>query len=55
MMIQAVYSPRYCAEIGTHIFQTIKYQKLALALTLSKESSLVEPEPALWKDLGLVH
>lgn len=55
MMIQAVYSPRYCAEIGTHIFQTIKYQKLALALTLGKKWSLVEPEPALWKDLGLVH
>ena len=55
MMTQAVYSPRYCAEIGTHIFQTIKYQKLALALTLGKKWSLVEPEPALWKNLRLVH
>ncbi len=53
-----VYSPRYRIDIGTHVFATIKYGMLRDLLVerhLAGVNDFVEPEPATWDDLGLVH
>ena len=53
-----VYSARYRIDIGLHVFPTEKYQ-LVLARLLETgviaPSDVVEPDPASWDDLALVH
>ncbi len=53
--MRVVYSDRYHIDIGTHVFPTIKYQLVHRALTASGRYQFVEPPPASWDDLALVH
>jgi acetoin utilization deacetylase AcuC-like enzyme len=56
--MQIVYSARYHLDIGTHVFPTIKYQRIHQRLLdrhVISPSDLVEPEPAEWDDVALVH
>jgi acetoin utilization deacetylase AcuC-like enzyme len=53
-----VYSPRYQIDIGAHVFPTRKYSLTHARLLetgVIQPSDCVEPEPASWNDLGLVH
>jgi acetoin utilization deacetylase AcuC-like enzyme len=53
-----VYSPRYLFDIGAHVFPTRKYSLVHARLLASgviQASDCVEPEPASWSELGLVH
>ena len=47
-----VYSPRYAIDIGRHVFPTRKYQ---LVRDRFPELAVIEPEPATWEQLALVH
>lgn len=52
------YSDRYQVDIGAHVFHMGKYAKVRDGLVsrgLIGQSALVEPEPAGWDDLALVH
>jgi acetoin utilization deacetylase AcuC-like enzyme len=52
------YSPRYSIDIGPHVFPTQKYRLVVehlLARELIQRSDIVEPGPASWEDLALVH
>jgi acetoin utilization deacetylase AcuC-like enzyme len=53
--MRVVYSPRYHIDIGAHVFPTIKYQRLQRELAASGRWTFVEPEPASWEELALVH
>ena len=53
--MQVVYSPRYHIDIGTHVFPTIKYQVLQRELLALGGLTFVEPDPAPWDLLALVH
>lgn len=56
--MQIIYSPNYDIDIGTHVFPTSKYALLAERLTawgVAQASDFVEPLPASWDDLALVH
>jgi acetoin utilization deacetylase AcuC-like enzyme len=56
--MRLVYSSRYRIDIGTHVFPTVKYSQLFERLTaagLARPAQVVEPEPALWDELALVH
>ena len=55
--VRIVYSPRYRIDIGTHVFPTQKYQLCALERVRASYPGVefVEPEPASWDELGLVH
>ena len=56
--MNVVYSPRYQIDIGTHVFPTRKYQLVRdrlLDTGMISPSALVEPQPASWEDLALVH
>jgi acetoin utilization deacetylase AcuC-like enzyme len=53
-----VYSPRYRIAIGSHVFPTHKYGMVRDALVaghLAAPDDFIEPEPAGWDDLALVH
>jgi acetoin utilization deacetylase AcuC-like enzyme len=50
--VTVVYSPRYHIDIGLHVFPTLKYQLLADRIA---PYPFVEPTPADWDDLALVH
>jgi acetoin utilization deacetylase AcuC-like enzyme len=53
-----VYSARYRIDIGAHVFPTSKYSLVHARLLESGmllPSGVVEPEPASWGDLALVH
>jgi acetoin utilization deacetylase AcuC-like enzyme len=53
-----VYSPRYEIDIGAHVFPTSKFRLVHARLLESgilRPSDVVEPAPASWDDLGLVH
>jgi len=53
-----VFSPRYLIDIGLHVFPTRKYQLVHARLIetgVIRSSDVVEPEPASWDDLALVH
>ena len=56
--MRVVYSARYDIAIGHHVYQTAKYahiaQRLQRGLAIPSDGWL-EPEPAAWTDLGLVH
>jgi acetoin utilization deacetylase AcuC-like enzyme len=53
-----VYSPRYHVDIGVHVFPTRKYQSVLARLldaAIVSASDVIEPQPAAWEDLALVH
>jgi acetoin utilization deacetylase AcuC-like enzyme len=53
-----VYSARYQIDIGLHVFPTSKYRLVMARLLesgLAGPSDLLEPEPATWDELALVH
>ena len=53
-----VFSPRYRIDIGPHVFPTQKYSLIAERLVASgivRSEQFVEPTPASWDDLALVH
>lgn len=57
-MPSIVYSPRYQIDLGTHVFPTNKYPLLRDRLTAERAvapEDFIEPEPASWEDLALVH
>ena len=49
--MRLVYSPRYRVDIGPHVFPTRKYDLIADRVG----GPFVEPEPATWDELALVH
>src|SRR5580704_586567 len=56
--VPVVFSPRYRIDIGAHVFPTSKYSLVHARLLESGmllPSTVVEPEPASWRDLALVH
>jgi acetoin utilization deacetylase AcuC-like enzyme len=56
--MRIVYSPRYHIDIGAHIFPTTKYVRVyerLVAAGLAPPEAVVEPAPASWEDLALVH
>jgi acetoin utilization deacetylase AcuC-like enzyme len=53
--MRVVYSPRYHIDIGAHVFPTIKYQAVQRALDALGGITFVEPDPAPWDLLALVH
>ena len=57
MAVAAFYSARYHIDIGLHVFPTLKYQLVRdrLAALPAQELSFVEPAPAGWDELALVH
>ena len=53
-----VYSPRYRIDLGLHVFPTEKYQRVHARLLetgVITSADVVEPEPATWEELALVH
>jgi acetoin utilization deacetylase AcuC-like enzyme len=52
-----VYSPRYRIDLGLHVFPTEKYRLVYERLLTGgfDPSSVVEPAPANWDELALVH
>ena len=56
--MKVVYSPRYGIDIGRHVFPTAKYGATRDALIRAgviEAGDLVEPQPATWDDVALVH
>jgi len=56
--VHIVYSDRYHVDIGAHVFHMGKYAKVRDGLVsrgLAGPASMVEPSPAGWDDLALVH
>jgi len=56
--VDIVYSDRYQVDIGAHVFHIGKYVRVRDGLVsrgLIDPAALVEPEPAAWDDLALVH
>jgi acetoin utilization deacetylase AcuC-like enzyme len=53
-----VFSPRYRIDIGLHVFPTSKYDLIKARLLeagLVQAVDIIEPEPATWNELALVH
>ena len=56
--MKVVYSPRYEIDIGLHVFPTAKYRATRDGLIQAgviEAGDFVEPQPATWDDLALVH
>ena len=56
--MKVVYSSRYQIDIGPHVFPTRKYALIHARLIeagVIQPADIVEPEPAGWNDLALVH
>jgi acetoin utilization deacetylase AcuC-like enzyme len=56
--LKVVYSPRYEIDIGRHVFPTAKYRATRDGLIqagVMQAGDFVEPQPATWDDLALVH
>ena len=56
--MHVVYSPRYCIDIGPHVFPTLKYAMVydrLIEVGLVSSSEVVEPPAASWEQLSLVH
>ena len=56
--MKIVYSPRYQIDIGAHVFPTRKYSLIHARLLetgVIGPADCIEPEPASWSDLALVH
>jgi len=57
-MTRVVYSPRYAIDLGLHVFPTEKYGLVLDELLhrgVTHASEIVEPAPATWDELALVH
>ena len=57
-MSNVVYSARYRVDIGPHVFPTRKYQMVyarVIETGVIQSSDVVEPQPAGWDELALVH
>jgi acetoin utilization deacetylase AcuC-like enzyme len=51
-----VYAGGYHIDIGTHVFPTLKYQRLFERIRAAHpETAFVEPQPASWEQLATVH
>jgi len=53
-----IYSPQYGIDVGLHVFPTEKYRLVhdrLLERGIVRPSDVVEPQPASWDDLALVH
>lgn len=56
--MRLVCSPRYRVDVGPHVFPTAKYDLICeqlIARGLVDAEAIVEPAPATWDELGLVH
>src|SRR5882672_11362050 len=56
--MKIVYSPRYHIDIGAHVFPTRKYQLVyahLLEAGVITPADVIDPQPASWDDLALVH
>jgi len=53
--VKVVYSARYEISLPGHIWPTSKYRLIADRLRPNAALEFVEPEPASWDDLALVH
>src|SRR6478672_41846 len=56
--MRVIYSRRYEVDLGPHVFPTRKYgliHRQLLDSQLLHPSDIVEPAPATWADLALVH
>jgi acetoin utilization deacetylase AcuC-like enzyme len=56
--MQVLYSPRYHIDIGLHVFPTRKYQQVHARLLQTgviQPVDDIEPQPARWEELALVH
>ncbi len=56
--MRIVYSRHYHVDIGSHVFPTVKYARLydrLVAAGLAVPDVVIEPPPASWDELGLVH
>jgi acetoin utilization deacetylase AcuC-like enzyme len=56
--VRVIYSPRYAIDIGVHVFPTEKYRLVLsrlLATGVIEAADVIEPEPATWDQLALVH
>jgi acetoin utilization deacetylase AcuC-like enzyme len=56
--MKVVFSPRYRVDLGPHVFPTEKYALVHAHLRRAdvvRPSDVLEPEPASWEDLALVH
>lgn len=54
--MRVIYSPRYHIDIGSHVFPTRKYQLLYDRIRTSHpDAEVLEPQPASWDELALVH
>ena len=56
--MRVVYSPAYHVDIGLHVFPTDKYRRVRDRLVetgVVSPSEFVEPQPATWEELALVH
>jgi acetoin utilization deacetylase AcuC-like enzyme len=53
--VKVVYSPRYEISLPGHIWPTSKYRLIADRVRSNSAVVFVEPEPASWEDLALVH
>ena len=56
--MKIVWSPGYQLDIGSHVWPTVKYERIRGRLLTEGRvgpDDFVEPEPASWDDLALVH
>ena len=56
--MRLIYSPRYLIDLGRHVFPTRKYPLVHARLIetgVINPSNVVEPRPAGWDELALVH
>ncbi len=56
--MRLIYSPRYLIDLGLHVFPTRKYPLVHARLIetgVITPSNVVEPRPAGWDELALVH
>jgi len=56
--MKIAYSARYHIDIGLHVFPTLKYRLVhesLVALGIARSEDFVEPRPASWEELALVH
>jgi acetoin utilization deacetylase AcuC-like enzyme len=53
--VNVFYSPRYEVSLPGHVWPTSKYRLIVERLASRTAVAVVEPEPASWADLALVH
>ena len=58
LLVNVIYSARYDLDLGSHVFPASKYRLVHDRLLRSgtiTPPDVIEPEPASWSHLGLVH